>query len=114
MNFIRTKEGVRFDTIAPGGFRILSALQEASDVLGKDLTITAGTDGVHSGPNDPHYRGCAYDVRTMDLPADVAEKLQSLLEDKLGPDFTVILETSGPHTTAPHMHIQVKKGVVYG
>ena len=114
MNYIRTKEGVKFDTIAPGGFRILAALWKAAQVSSMDIVITAATDGVHSGPYDPHYRGQAYDIRTIGLAPDVVEHLQSWLQAELGPDFTVIMETAGPHTTAPHIHVQVKKDVVYG
>ena len=112
--YVRTKEGVQFATIAPGGFRILSAIWSAAQAMERDLTITAGTDGVHSGPNDPHYRGMAYDIRTVDMSTEDALKLQSGLQTMLGDDFTVIMETAGPHTTAPHIHLQVKKGVIYG
>src|SRR6185437_3784324 len=65
---VRVKEGVLFTKIAPAGFHILSALDMIARQSGHDLTITSACDGEHSGENDPHHRGEAYDVRTHDLP----------------------------------------------
>src|SRR6266852_6869978 len=64
---VRVKEGVQFTVIAPGGFEILAALDYTAGVIKHDITITSGTDGEHSGPDDPHHRGEAYDVRSHDL-----------------------------------------------
>ena len=52
---------------------ILAALKAASKTLNLDLTITSGTDGVHSGPGDVHHRGEAYDVRSHDFQASFVE-----------------------------------------
>jgi hypothetical protein len=114
---IRVKDGVQFSKIAPGGFRILAAIEYASDQLGHDLTITSGTDGAHSGPNDPHHRGEAYDIRTSDLP-DPNQALH-LIKDFLAiPDgqeqgswFFAWLEDEGESNQ--HIHVQVRKGVTY-
>lgn len=58
---LATKSGVRFNDA------ILNALQIASEWLGITLTVTSGEDGLHSGPNDPHHDGRAYDVRSYDI-----------------------------------------------
>ena len=64
---VRVKEGVQFGVIAPGGFAILAAIVGAATRLAMDLTITSGSDGAHSGVDDPHHRGEAYDLRSHDL-----------------------------------------------
>lgn len=107
---VRVKEGVQFAVIAPGGFVILAAIQMAAIALSRDLIITSGTDGEHSGPDDPHHRGEAYDVRTNDVPDRNAE----LMAIKLGlppANFFAFIEDEG--TENEHIHAQVRKGTVY-
>jgi hypothetical protein len=107
---LRVKDGVLFTVIAPGGFAILAGLHAAADFLGHDLTITSACDGAHSGPNDPHHRGEAYDVRTHDLP----DKKGALLEiqNQLHSDlFFSWIEDEGQDNE--HIHCQIKKGTVY-
>jgi hypothetical protein len=101
---------VQFTVIAPGGFRILAALVYAATRCSHDLTITSACDGLHSGINDPHHRGEAYDIRTHDLP-DVQLVLTTIMQ-WLGEDrFFGWLESSGQPNE--HLHVQVKKGVPY-
>jgi hypothetical protein len=107
MNVVRTKPGVEFSIIAPGGFKILSAIVAVAEKLGHDLTITSGTDGEHSGPNDPHHRGEAYDVRVHDLP-DPTLVLQTLQAELDHTQFFSFLEDPGSENE--HLHVQVKKG----
>lgn len=110
MGIIRTKDGVQFAKIAPGGFVLLAAIQGAAMALNYDLTITSGTDGEHSGPNDPHHLGEAYDVRTHDVPDK--NKLLLKIRELLTPDlFYSFIESEG--TDNEHLHCQVKKGTVY-
>ena len=103
---ILIKEGVEFK-YSPGGIAILDSLKTLSHLIGKDLTITSGSDGVHSGENDPHYSGDAYDVRSHDLDdnvkALVIKQLDNLLGDK---KFFFFLEVPG--TANEHFHIQVR------
>lgn len=113
-----------FGTIAPGGFRILSALDLATDAIGHDLTITAGTNDHSIGK---HPIGEALDVRVRDLTAPLIVKLREWLQLYLGPRFTVLFETPthpddpalaaiatiNTGASAPHIHIQVKKGTSY-
>lgn len=109
MAVVRVKAGVAFTTIAPGGFRMLSALDEAAAAQTVDVTITSACDGEHSGPNDPHHRGEAYDVRTHDQPDK--QGLLAAIQKKLGDRFYAFLEDPG--TDNEHIHMQVKKGTVY-
>lgn len=110
MNVIRVKPGVEFAVIAPGGFMLLEAINEAARAIGHDVTITSGTDGQHSGPEDPHHRGEAYDVRSHDVPDKHA--LLYEIEKRLNlAYFYVFLEDEG--TPNEHIHGQVRKGAVY-
>lgn len=112
MGVTRVKDGVQFAVIAPGGFRILSAIDRAAKELGFDLTITSGSDGIHSGVDDPHKRGEAYDIRTHGLiEAEKASVLSNLM-GVLGWDrFYAFLES--PNTESEHLHVQIRKGTTY-
>jgi hypothetical protein len=112
MNCLYTKQAVAFTTISPGGFRILSALDQATAKLGSDLVITSACDGAHSGPDDPHHRGEAYDVRSHDLDENLKARVLGLVMAILGWDhFYGFLEAEG--TPNEHFHFQVKKGTAY-
>ena len=106
---VRTKPGVLFTVIAPGGFDLLSAIALTAKEIGHDLTITSACDGEHSGPEDPHHKGEAYDIRTHDLP-DPEHALQTLIV-QLGPRFYAFLEDAG--TANEHIHAQVLKDTLY-
>lgn len=121
---LRVKDGVQFAIIAPGGFTLLSAFWHAAQTLGHDLTITSGTDGVHSGTDDPHHLGRAYDIRTQgyDAPGIVSAVMNELLVDMLDK----ITPTDGGFVTRyffgwvedagqanEHAHFQVRRGVTY-
>ena len=105
---VRIKDGVQFK-ISPGGIRILAAFDHAAGIIVHDITITSGCDGEHSGPEDPHHRGDAYDARTHDLP-DKQLALKAV-QDFLGDRFYAFLED--PETDNEHIHCQVRKGTVY-
>lgn len=117
---IKVADGVQFSTIAPAGFEILRALATVSNSSGVDLTITSGTDGVHSGPSDPHHSGCAYDVRSHDL-TNKQDVLTAVMQELGQPSAS-----SGGYVTplffgwienlnAPneHIHIQLRHGKTY-
>lgn len=121
---LRAKDSVDFAVIAPGGFRILAALDAATTLLGRDLVITAGTDS-HPQPS-AHNRGEAYDVRVSDMPEGTILALLDFLRLRLGANFTVLYEAPtrptgllanqtsvNPAATAPHLHLQVRKGVAW-
>jgi len=109
VNVVRVKPGVEFTVIAPGGMRMLAALVIVAMRLSLDLTVTSACDGEHSGIDDPHHRGEAYDVRTHTLndPQAVLTALQS----ELGLRFYAFLEDPG--TDNEHLHMQAAKGTNY-
>lgn len=112
MSVLRVKDGVLFTVIAPGGFRILSALDQSCEKLGFDLWLSSGCDGAHSGPLDPHHEGKAYDVRSHDFTTDVKTSVLATVMGILGWDsFYGFLEDAG--TANEHFHFQVKKGTIY-
>ena len=111
MNVVTAKPGVEFTVIAPGGFCMLAAIQQAATALAVDLTITSACDGEHSGPDDPHHRGEAYDVRTHDLPSEKKTALLETITTQLGDRFYTFLEAVD--TPNEHLHMQVKKGTTY-
>jgi hypothetical protein len=127
---VRVKAGVLFTTIAPAGFAILAALTRAARLCQLDVTITSACDGTHSGPDDPHHRGEAYDVRTHDYPDTVKDALCYHVIDLLrGPGdppaaplvdvprsyatgtFFGFIEAAG--TDTEHLHVQLRRGRVY-
>lgn len=120
---LRVAPGVQFTVIAPAGFVILAALLAATRDLGSDLTITSACDGTHSGPNDPHHRGEAYDVRSHTF-ADVMKR--TVLETIMG-ELGIYQEQDGGFVTDKffgwleqagqpneHFHVQLRHGVIYG
>jgi len=107
---VRVKDGVEFTMIAPGGFCILAAINATTAFVGRDLTITSACDGIHSGIDDPHHRGEAYDVRTHDLPDKLAA-LQQII-NLLGEErFYCFLED--PDSENEHIHCQVRRGIPF-
>jgi hypothetical protein len=112
MGVLRTKPGVLFAEIAPGGFHILAALDGCAEAMKRDLAITSACDGQHSGPLDPHYRGEAFDVRTKDMIPAQKKFLIDFTMEILGWEFFYgFLEAEG--TPNEHAHFQVKKGTVF-
>lgn len=107
---VRVKDGVEFTFIKPGGFVLLQAITGACQAIGHDVTITSACDGCHSGINDPHHRGEAYDIRTHDIPNK--DRLLAEIEKRLDAElFYAFLEAAG--TDNEHIHAQVRKGTIY-
>jgi len=121
---LRVKPGCAFDRIAPGGFRILAALDAATKVLGQDLTLTAGTNDHTTGR---HPLGEAYDLSVQTLTPAQIVRIVAFLRQTLGARFTVFYESPvAPSDTqlaavslvnkdasGPHLHLQIKKGTEY-
>ena len=119
---LRAEPTARFDVIAPAGFRLLAALDTASRCLQCELVITSGTDRLHSGPDDPHKLGCAYDVRshtfTEEHKPDVLRLVMGYLGSIESKDGGIVagqffgwLEQAGQ--PSEHFHFQLRKGAVY-
>jgi len=112
MNVVRIKNGVQ-SVLSPAGIRILSALDHVAQALGRDITVTSGSDGEHSGPSDPHHFGNAYDIRTHDDPDKqqlIVALLNRLAETDQGRFYAFIEDDGGPNE---HIHCQLRKGTVY-
>lgn len=107
------KPGVLFTTLAPGGIRIMSAIEQASEKLTCTLRLTSGCDGAHSGPLDPHHFGNALDVGSKEFPApEQKQRILAQVMQYLGWErFYGFLESPG--TDNEHFHFQVKKGTTY-
>lgn len=112
---ILVKPGVTF-VYHPAGFRILEAVRRTAVLLGINVTITSGADGLHSGPGDPHKTGEAYDLRTHDLSPEVTQALLRGIQHELGEDlpgrrFYTFLEAPG--TANEHIHSQRRNATTY-
>jgi len=119
---------VRFDSIRPAGFRILAALDRIALHWSRDLCLTSGTDGIHSGSVDPHKTGEAYDVRSNDCTnADEKQRLAHMMIVELctSPGELVFASSGGwandhffafvedPGGPNEHIHVQRRKGQFY-
>ena len=112
MSVVLVKSNVLFSVIAPGGFRILSAIDRTAAALDCDLVITSACDGLHSGELDPHHRGEAYDIRSHDFSQEQKDRILAQIMTYLGWDrFYGFLESPG--TDNEHFHVQVARGKTY-
>lgn len=117
------------DGLSVAGAHILTAFARAAAVLGRDLTVTSGSDGTHSGPADPHHRGNALDVRSKDLePAQKTRVLAIVMQElqrvslSYGADGGMVNASGGrvagiffgfleaPGTINEHFHVQLRRG----
>ena len=115
MGRLLTKTGVEFGpSLAPAGARILDALKRLVPDYPFDVTITSARDGAHSGPNDPHAKGEAFDLRTNTLTDDQTRDLLTDLRRvlyKTPRKFYAFLEN--PALPTEHIHCQRRKGITY-
>lgn len=120
------KAGCETHQIAPSGVRILAALDTvARTVLLHDLIITCGTDS--HGPDDPHSKGMAFDVRSHDLtPTQKTQCLAAVMHElSEGMSDPVLPKDGGfvthkffgwlehPSADNEHYHFQLRNGMVY-
>lgn len=125
--FPNPAQAVRFDVIAPAGFRLLAALDNLSRDWPSDIFLTSGTDGAHSGPTDPHKRGCAYDVQTNQWPLMDTKQafVRAVVERAEGNGASAVSVGGGWGTTHfwgwvenagepnEHAHLQLRQGVSF-
>lgn len=119
---LRLAPSVSLDGLQEPGVKILSAFEQATRLLGRDLRVTCGTDS--HDIEDPHSNGAAIDVGARDLPDGIVIALRDYLMKALGADFTVLYETKtkpagvlagiayvNPNATGAHIHVQLRKGL---
>ena len=123
MGSTQLKQGVRLDGLQPAGARIFATVDNCARSLNLDQLVTCGTDS--HGPSDPHTRGVALDIGVKRFTPSVTVKVYAYLSAALGSLFTVLYETPelpldpdlqaiatvNPKASAPHVHIQLKKGI---
>jgi hypothetical protein len=121
---VRAAPGVRFDRIAPAGFRILAAFDGLSKRIDRDVLITSGTDSHTSGR---HPLGEAFDLSVREWTPSMIVQAVAFLRLTLGARFTVLYEvpTSPQHpelqaiafvngnASGRHIHVQPVKGSTY-
>ncbi len=103
---VRVKAGVQPKLLA-----IVVAVCNEAQRLGAELapqnpyvTITSGIDGVHA-EDSGHYQLRALDVRTKNFRTRAAKAaFLAGLRRRLGPRYTVLLESAG--TPREHVHMQ--------
>ena len=129
MGTLLVKPSVRFEHQTIGGACLIAALFWAAHRCPFDLVITSGSDGEHSGPDDPHHMGNAFDVRSHDLRLEDKQLVLHLamgflaeLTDQFGVDARVVNASDGLATGLffgyledvgsknEHYHWQVRKG----
>lgn len=95
---MRIKPGVSIHGLKP---EMNVAMQIAEGVWGdegKELVVTAGTDGKHSATSR-HYIGMALDFRSRYFTAKEKKRVVDSLRKRLGPEFKVVV-----HKTHIHVH----------
>jgi len=104
---------------------MIGALEEDAREIGRDIVVTCVEEG--HGPNDPHTKRRAFDIRTKDRTPLEIRAMYDRLKSSLGPKFTVLYEAPSepidqllkeiwyPYSnpTAPHIHIQLKISYEY-
>lgn len=110
---LRTTDECRLGIVNEATLYMLAALRKLAAPLGFEAVfITAGTNGQHSGPEDPHYKGNALDIRTHNFPTRVARfDFAEALGTELGRQFFAFVED--PDSANEHIHVQVAKGKVW-
>lgn len=94
---------------SPAGFHIIWAVRLSAMVLGHDIVITAGSNGKHSGPEDPHYKGNAFDLHTHGLDKEL---MLSTIMANLGKEkFYGFIEDETESNE--HIHVQLRHGIMY-
>lgn len=116
MGKLLIKEGVDFGpSLAPAGARILELLKRLAPTYDFDLCVTSARDGVHSGPDDPHHAGEAFDIRSNGLSGEQVARLlhdvQVGLYSSAPRRFYAFYEAAG--TPSAHIHIQRRAGTLY-
>ena len=90
------KEGVSLIGVNPALVIGAIVVADAYAELGADCVITSAVDGQHSATS-LHYAGQALDFRTRDLTPEQQQELATIVQERLGQDFDVVLESDHCH-----------------
>lgn len=110
---LTVKATARFKVFTPALLHILVRAERLADALTEvdEIVITSANDSTH-GEGSRHYTNEALDFRTHNWPSRESVRwFRRELEEQLGPQFRVLLESEG--TPNEHLHAQVKKGQAY-
>lgn len=100
------KQGVYPDGLHP---EILYALKVATIIfeeIGKDFVVTSARGGRHKD-HSFHYSGSAVDARRKHLTLQQVEDCHLKLTERLGADYTVLLESDHWHIHYRPKHLPV-------
>jgi len=108
------KPSVRVVAFTPALLRILSELDAICREDGPwptELVITSINDSTHM-KGSRHYTNEAVDIRTHNFSKrEYRQMFREHLQNKLGPQFTVLLEAEGGENE--HIHAQVRRDHTY-
>jgi len=132
MAHVQFKPGAAVARLAPAGIRILGAIDAAAHASGVVITITSGSEDRGRAPSDPHMTGEAFDISVAGFTAQQVVAIYRYLRQFLNAAFTVLYEVPAlptattiegdllrgiayvnPSATAPHIHIQRRKGTTW-
>lgn len=92
------KSGVKLKGLKPEMALAATVVESVYQHFHHECTITSALDGKHS-TNSLHYSGNALDFRTRDISSNITLNLRKTVEDRLGPEFDVVLEQD-------HLHVE--------
>ena len=90
------KEGAKVNGIRPEMVLAYAMIQPIFKKLGIDCVITEATGATHN-EGSLHYVGLAIDIRNRDIPVDIQAWLQVKLQNILGSQYEVLLESDHYH-----------------
>ena len=100
---IQTKEGVALDDLQPEAFSAAEIAKPILEAAGVDFVVTSTGPGdranTESVEGTKHNTGQAFDIRTRDIPEEDRQAVADQLQEALGDDFDVVLESD-------HIHIE--------
>ncbi len=95
---MRLKEKVSTKQLTPQTLLAIMIAQEVYRDFQAQLVITSICDGLHSSKSK-HYEGNAFDCRTKHLSMTKAANIAATLQDRLGDEYDVVLESD-------HLHVE--------
>lgn len=92
------KKGVKINGLKPEMVLAIFIIAGIYKDFGQELVVTSATDSKH-GINSLHYVGYAIDIRTHYFEKSQVKKVASVISEKLGEQFDVIIEET-------HIHVE--------